>query len=80
MASDGHMDFYESRGWGIGVEWIGRCNGDCVAVGGVDSIDGYGRNEIWHGGLTRYGIHALTINNRSVNHKENVQTSCSILW
>ena len=33
------MDFYEARGLGIGVEWIGRCNGDCVAVGGVDSMD-----------------------------------------
>ena len=28
VASEGHMDFYESRGWGIGVEWIGRGNMD----------------------------------------------------
>ena len=74
MASDGHMNCYASRGWGIGVEWIGRCDGDCVAVGGVDSMDGCGRNGIGHGGLTWHGIHALTINNRSVNHKENLQT------
>ena len=28
MSPEGHMDFYGSRGWGIGVEWIGRGNGD----------------------------------------------------
>ena len=45
MASDGHMDFYNSRGWGIGVEWIGRLNGDYMVVGGVDSMDGCGGME-----------------------------------
>ena len=33
MASDAHMGFYKSRGWDIGVEWIGRYNVDCVLLG-----------------------------------------------
>ena len=56
MSSEGHMDFSESRGWGIGVQWIGRDNGDWVAVRGVDSMYGCERNGIGHGGLTWHGI------------------------
>ena len=51
-------EFLKIKGWGIGLdlEWIGRCNGDCVAVRGVNSMDGCGRNGVGHGGLTWHGI------------------------
>ena len=64
--------FYQSRGWCIDVELIGGRNGYRVAVGGVDSMDGCRRNGIGHGGLTGHEIYALTINNGSVNHKEQI--------